>query len=84
MSVTTIRSRELPQLDIGDHVRTGAKPAGKTNPETRPKYRDKIEIVVETCHGNRPYTIKMDGSGRTKQRNRRFMRKILPMFAVFQ
>ena len=62
----------LPELEVGDHVSV----QNQTGP--RPKRWEKTAIIVEKAE-NRQYIVRMDGSGRCSLRNRRFLRRILPV-----
>jgi hypothetical protein len=65
-------TRPLPQLAVGDCVRI----QNQTGPH--PTKWDKTGIVVEVRQFDQ-YVIRVDGSGRVTLRNRRFLRKYLPV-----
>ena len=67
-------TKELPELIVGDHV------AVQNQAGPRPNKWEKTGIVVERGD-NRQYMIRMDGSGRCTLRNRRFIKKIMPVCA---
>ena len=68
----TEHTRSLPPLKIGDHVRiqnqTGANPT---------KW-DRTGVIVEVRQYDQ-YVVRVDGSGRVTLRNRKFLRKYLPV-----
>ncbi len=64
-------SRPLAPLAAGDRCYIQNQAGNK------PKRWDRSGIVVDVI-GHDSYTIKVDGSGRVTQRNRRFLRKFLP------
>ena len=67
-------SRSLPPLTTGQHVFIqNQKGAGK-----QAKRWDRTGIVVEDS-GHDKYAIRVDGSGRVLQRNRRYLRSFKPM-----
>ena len=66
------RSRVLPPLRVGDYVRV----QNQVGP--MPRRWEKTGIVTEVRQFDQ-YLIKMDGSNRVSLRNRRFLRKYLPM-----
>ena len=65
-------SRPLAELDVNDQV------AVQNQTGSYPKRWEKTGTIVEKM-GNRQYNIRMDGSGRITTRNRRFIKKILPV-----
>ena len=65
-------TKTLPPLEETDYV------AVQNQSGTRPGRWDKTGRIVETLPF-RQYRIKMDGSGRVTLRNRKFLRKILPV-----
>ena len=68
-------TRRLPTLKVGDHVRI----QNQTGPH--PLKWDKTGIIVEVRQYNQ-YLVKTDGSNRTTLRNRKFLRKFLPVHAT--
>ena len=64
-------TRQLPPLRIGDHVRV------QNQRGPHPTKWDKTGKVVEV-HQFDKYTIRMDGSGLSTNRNRQFLRKFVP------
>ena len=69
----TEHTRKLPPLKVGDTVRV----QNQTGPN--PTKWDKTGTVIEVLQ-NDQYRIRMDGSGRATLRNRRFLRKFLPVY----
>jgi hypothetical protein len=65
-------TRPLPQLVVGDYVRI----QNQTGPH--PTKWDKTGIVVEVRQFDQ-YVVRVDGSGRVTLRNRKFLRKYLPV-----
>ena len=65
-------AKSLPPLIPGDIV------AVQNQSGAHPKRWEKTGVVAETAD-HRQYTIRMDGSGRCTLRNRRFLKKILPV-----
>jgi hypothetical protein len=65
-------TRPLPPLVISDHVRI----QNQTGPH--PTKWDKTGIVVEVRQFDQ-YVVRVDGSGRVTLRNRKFLRKYLPV-----
>ena len=65
-------TRRLPQLQVGDHVRI----QNQTGPH--PLKWDKTGIIVEVRQFDQ-YTVKIDGSNRSTLRNRKFLRKYMPV-----
>ena len=65
-------TRRLPPLKIGDHVRI----QNQIGPN--PLKWDRTGIVVEVRQFHQ-YAVKIDGSNRSTLRNRKFLRKFLPM-----
>lgn len=65
-------SRPLQELQVGESVQV------QNQEGPYPRRWTKTGRVVETM-GNRQYRIRLDGSGRVTLRNRRFLRKILPV-----
>lgn len=65
-------TRPLPPLVIGDYVRI----QNQTGPH--PTKWDKTGIVVEVRQFDQ-YVVRVDGSGRVTLRNRKFLRKYLPV-----
>jgi len=72
-----VATKELKPLATGDHVIV----QNQTGPQ--PLRWHKAGRIVED-RGNRQYTIKIDGSGRTTLRNRRFLRQTNPICATPQ
>ena len=68
----TEHTRPLPPLVIGDYVRI----QNQTGPH--PKKWDKTGIVVEVRQFDQ-YVVRVDGSGRVTLRNRKFLRKYIPV-----
>ena len=67
-------SRALPALTTGQHVFIqNQRGAGK-----QAKRWDRTGVIVENS-GNDKYAIRVDGSGRVLQRNRRYLRSFKPM-----
>lgn len=67
-------SKALPVLTTGQHVFIqNQRGAGK-----QAKRWDRTGVIVENS-GNDKYAIRVDGSGRVLQRNRRFLRSFKPM-----
>lgn len=65
-------TRSLPELSIGDTV------AVQNQTGSHPNRWDKTGTITEAM-GNRQYMVRLHGSGRCTLRNRRFMRRILPV-----
>ena len=65
-------TRNLPPLTIGDSVRI----QNQTGPH--PTKWDKTGIVIEVRQFDQ-YVVRMDGSGRVTLRNRKFLRKFIPV-----
>ena len=63
----------LPPLQVGDRVRI----QNQTGPHTNKWDRTGIVIEVRQFH---QYLIRIDGSGRQTLRNRKFLRKFIPMY----
>ena len=68
----TEHTRSLPPLKIGDHVRI------QNQTGIHPTKWDRSGIVVEVRQYNQ-YLIRVDGSGRVTLRNRKFLRKYVPV-----
>ena len=68
----TEHSRALPPLIIGDRCYI------QNQTGNHPKRWDRSGTVVDTL-GHDSYLVKVDGSGRTTQRNRRFLRQFVPV-----
>ena len=68
----TEHTKQLPPLRVGDHVRL----QNQTGPY--PTKWDKTGLVIEVRQFNQ-YLVKMDGSGRVTLRNRKFLRKFIPV-----
>lgn len=66
------QTRNLPPLQVGDHVRI----QNQTGPH--PTKWDKTGIIIEVRQFDQ-YIVKVDGSGRQTLRNRRFLRKFVPV-----
>ena len=64
-------TKELKPLKIGDSVQV----QNQTGPN---KNKWETSGVIVEVMGHQAYMVKMDGSGRTSKRNRRFLRLILP------
>ena len=64
-------TRNLPPLQIGDIVYV------QNQVGANPRRWEKTGRIVE-IHEHNQYTVRMDGSGRTTLRNRRFLRKCIP------
>ena len=67
-------TRKLPPLTVGDHVRI------QNQIGTNPRKWDKTGTVIEVRQHNQ-YVIRVDGSGRVTIRNRKFLRKYIPVMA---
>lgn len=65
-------TKRLPPLKVGDHVRI----QNQTGPN--PRKWDKTGTVVEVKQFDQ-YKVKVDGSGRSTLRNRKFLRKYTPV-----
>ena len=66
-------TRDLPSLELGEHVFIqNQKATGKMA-----KRWDRTGVIVENM-GFDKYLVRVDGSGRTTQRNRRFLRQFKP------
>ena len=70
-------TRRLPPLRVDDHVRV----QNQTGPN--PLKWDRTGVVVEVRQFDQ-YIIKIDGSNRTTLRNRKFLRKFLPIRTKIQ
>ena len=68
----TEHTKCLPPLQVGDHVRV----QNQSGPN--PTKWDKTGVVVEVRQFDQ-YVIRTDGSGRVTLRNRRFLRKYIPV-----
>ena len=68
----TEHTRRLPPLIVGDHVRI------QNQTGTHPTKWDKTGLVIEVRQFDQ-YVIRVDGSGRTTLRNRKFLRKYQPV-----
>ena len=66
-------TRTLPPLQIGDRVRI----QNQTGPH--PNKWDRTGIIIEVRQFHQ-YLIRIDGSGRQTLRNRKFLRKFVPMY----
>ena len=66
-------SRALEELPVGANVQI------QNQRGSEPLRWNKSGVVVEN-RGNDQYSIKMDGSGRVTLRNRRYLRRIRPVF----
>ena len=67
-------SKDLGDIPIGSSVQV------QNQRGNEPLRWEKSGIVVEQM-GNSQYAVKMDGSGRVPLRNRRFLRRIVPLFS---
>jgi len=67
-------TKKLPPLIVGDHVRI------QNQIGTNPRKWDKTGTVIEVRQHNQ-YVMRVDGSGRVTIRNRKFLRKYLPVIA---
>ena len=65
-------TRQLPPLVVGDHVRV----QNQIGPH--PKKWDKTGVIIEVLQFDQ-YRVRINGSGRTTLRNRKFLRKYLPV-----
>ena len=65
-------TKRLPQLSVGDHVRI----QNQVGPH--PLKWDKTGIVIAVRQFDQ-YAIRVDGSGRVTLRNRKFLRRFIPM-----
>ena len=65
-------TKRLPPLVIGDHVRL----QNQTGPQ--PKKWDKTGLIIEVLQFDQ-YRVRVDGSGRITLRNRKFLRKYIPV-----
>ena len=70
-------SRPMPPLFVGDRCYV------QNQNGAHPKRWDRFGTVMDTL-GHDSYLIKVDGSGRLTQRNRRFLRKFLPPSMTIQ
>ena len=70
----TENTKRLPQLAVGDHVRL----QNQVGPY--PRKWDKTGVVIEVRHYDQ-YVIRVDGSRRVTLRNRKFLRKYIPVIA---
>ena len=68
----SLGTRHIPPLRIGDHVRI------QNQMGSNPRKWDKTGLVVEVRQHDQ-YAIKVDGSGRITLRNRKFLRKFIPV-----
>ena len=68
----SVGAKQLPPLACGDHVAI----QDQSNPAKSGRWT-KTGLVIELL-GHDSYLVKVDGSGRTTQRNRRFLRHIFP------
>ena len=68
-------TKRLPVLRIGDHVRL------QNQIGHFPLKWDKTGIIIEVRQFDQ-YLVKIDGSGRTTLRNRKFLRKYIPVRTV--
>ena len=68
----TEHTRRLPQLAVSDHVRV------QNQTGQHPLKWDKTGTIIEVRQFDQ-YVIKMDGSGRVTLRNRKFLRKYIPV-----
>ncbi len=68
----TEHTKALPPLQVGDHVRI------QNQTGSHPLKWDRTGVVVEVRQFHQ-YLIKIDGSGRQTLRNRKFLRKFVPM-----
>ena len=70
----TEHTRQLPQLKVGDSVRI----QNQSGPH--PTKWDRTGIVVEVRQFDQ-YVVRVDGSGRVTLRNRKFLRKYIPVIS---
>ena len=68
-------TQRLPPLKVGDHVRV------QNQMGNFPLKWDKTGIIVEVRQFDQ-YLVKIDGSNRVTLRNRKFLRKFLPIYQV--
>ena len=68
-------TKELPKLALGTTVSV------QNQHGTKPKYWDRTGTIVEVLP-HQQYKVKMDGSGDVSLRNRRFLKKIIPIQSV--
>ena len=66
-------TRLLPPLSVGDHVRI------QNQVGNHPRRWDKTGVVVEVRQYHQ-YVVRVDGSGRSTIRNRKFLRKYTPVY----
>ena len=69
----TEHTRELPQLCIGDHVRI------QNQVDLFPRRWDRTGQIIEVKQFNQ-YLVRVDGSNRVTLRNRKFLRKFIPVY----
>ena len=65
-------TKRLPSLAVGNHVRI------QNQTGLYPTKWDKTGVVIEVCQFDQ-YVVHIDGSGRMTTRNRKFLRKYLPV-----
>ncbi len=65
-------TKSLPELHVGDHVRL------QNQVGNHPNKWDKTGKVIEV-HQHHQYLVKVDGSGRSSIRNRKYLRKFTPI-----
>lgn len=65
-------TRQIPPLQVGDHVRI------QNQIGSNPRKWDKTGVVIEVKQHNQ-YVVRVDGSGRVTLRNRKFLRKFVPV-----
>jgi len=66
-------TKRLPQLSVGDHVRI------QNQVGQNPLKWDKTGVIIEVRQFDQ-YVIKVDGSGRVTLRNRKFLKKYVPVY----
>ena len=66
-------TKQLPPLIVGDHVRI----QNQTGPN--PRKWDKTGKIIEVRQHDQ-YVVRIDGSGRVTLRNRKFLRKYVPVY----
>ena len=70
-------TRDLPELPVGSHVSVQNQHGNKA------KRWDRTGLIVDVLP-HKQYRVRMDGSGDISLRNRRFLRKIIPLQSILQ
>ena len=70
-------TRDLPELPVGSYVSVQNQHGNK------PKRWDRSGLVIDVLP-HQQYRVRMDGSGDISLRNRRFLRKIIPIQSIIQ